>query len=155
MDALFDAHYARLVRSLTVAAGDREVAADAVQDAFVQAHLKWRRIREYDDPVGWVRRVAIHRISNHHRRVARGRSAAARSGDGDWSDRDEVQAVVRLDVAAAVARLPLQQRLAVALFYLEGLSVEQTADEMGLVAGTVKTHLHRARESLRPLLEVL
>ncbi|HZB42618.1 MAG TPA: sigma factor, partial [Ilumatobacter sp.] len=59
-DALFADHYARLVRALTLVAGDREVAADAVQEAFVRAHLRWRKIGRYDDPIGWVRRVAIN-----------------------------------------------------------------------------------------------
>ena len=64
------AHYDRLVRSLTVASGDREQAADAVQEAFVKAHVRWRRIRRYDDPIGWVRRVAINQLRDDHRRPA-------------------------------------------------------------------------------------
>jgi RNA polymerase sigma-70 factor (ECF subfamily) len=51
-DALFAGHYARLVRTLTLVAGDQELAADAVQEAFVRAHLKWRKISRYDDPIG-------------------------------------------------------------------------------------------------------
>jgi DNA-directed RNA polymerase specialized sigma24 family protein len=44
-DALFAEHYPRLVRALTLVAGERELAADAAQEAFVKAHLKWRRDR--------------------------------------------------------------------------------------------------------------
>ena len=51
-DSLFAAHYERLVRALTLVAGDPESAADAVQEAFVKAHLRWRRISRYDDPIG-------------------------------------------------------------------------------------------------------
>jgi len=44
LESLFRAHYGRLVRALTIAGGSRETAADAVQEAFVKAHLNWRRI---------------------------------------------------------------------------------------------------------------
>ena len=57
--ALFRAHYDRLVRTLAVVCGDAELAADAVQEAFIRAHGRWRSIRHYEDPVGWVRRVAL------------------------------------------------------------------------------------------------
>src|SRR3978361_716499 len=71
VDSLFRAHYGRLVRALTLACGDREVAADAVQEAFVKAHLHWRRVQHYDDPGGWLRRVAIKRLHDDHRRQTR------------------------------------------------------------------------------------
>ena len=57
LEMLFRAHYARLVRALTLVSGSREMAADAVQEAFVKAHLHWWRIKRYDDPIGWIRRV--------------------------------------------------------------------------------------------------
>src|SRR5262245_27949793 len=71
VDSLFRAHYGRLVRALTLACGDREGAADAVQEAFVKAHMHWRRVQHYDDPVGWIRRVAINRLHDDHRRQTR------------------------------------------------------------------------------------
>ena len=77
-DDLFRTHYDRLVRVLTVACGDREQAADAVQEAFVKAHVRWRRIGRYDDPVGWVRRVAINQVRDEHRRAGRKRRALVR-----------------------------------------------------------------------------
>ena len=69
LEQLFRAHYDRLVRSLTLACGDGEHAADAVQEAFVRAHVRWRKVRRYDDPVGWVRRVAINLLRDQHRRA--------------------------------------------------------------------------------------
>src|SRR3954466_1411965 len=78
VDSLFRAHYGRLVRALTLACGDPEIAADAVQEAFVKAHLHWRRIQHYDDPVGWIRRVAINRLRDDHRRQSRRGAALER-----------------------------------------------------------------------------
>jgi DNA-directed RNA polymerase specialized sigma24 family protein len=71
---LFRGEYPRLVRALGAAAG-RDAAADAVQDAFVQAARHWRRIGDYDDPAAWIRRVAVNRVADQ-RRAARREAAA-------------------------------------------------------------------------------
>jgi RNA polymerase sigma-70 factor, ECF subfamily len=154
LDGLFDEHYERLVRSLSVAAGSREVARDAVQHAFVKAYVDWRRIGGYDDPVGWIRRVALNRISDHHR--GRGRSARLLGRLPRHLDDDDqtVGVVDRVDLGQAIRRLPERQRFAVSLYYLEGLSVQETAAAMGVSVGSVKTHLSRARATLKPALEV-
>ena len=57
-----------------------------------------------------------------------------------------------LDVADAVARLPVRQRAAVFLFYWETLSVVEVAELMGVGAGTVKRYLHLARKTLKGVL---
>lgn len=149
-DALFSAHYDRLVRALTVVAGDRETAADAVQEAFVKAHLRWRRISRYDDPIGWVRRVAINQIRDGHRRSARKDRALLRLA----SRQSTVTAPAEIDeFDRLLATLPKQQRAATALFYVDGLSVAEIAVALELAEGSVKSHLHDARRRLRPLLE--
>lgn len=147
LDSLFRAHYARLVRALAVVCGQQETAADAVQEAFVKAHLHWRRIGHYDDPVGWIRRVAINQLRDEHRRLGRKQRAVEllqseeRPAAVDWSDGS--------DVTALLATLPRQQRLALALFYVEGLSVAEVARTLRLSDGAVKFHLHQGRERLR------
>lgn len=149
-EAVFDAHYERLVRALTVVAGDRDLAADAVQDAFVKAHLRWSKISRYDDPSGWVRRVAINRLRDEHRRSRRKRKAVERlAGRPDTAhEAPDIDEFGRL-----LAQLPRQQRLATALFYVDGLSIAEIAGTLDLSEGTVKSHLHDARNRLRPILE--
>ena len=147
VETLFRAHYARLVRALAVVAGSQEAASDAVQEAFVKAHLHWRRIQRYDDPVGWIRRVAINKLRDDHRR--RGRKDVAverlhaeyRPDQVDWSD--------GTDVSALLAQLPRQQRLAMALFYVNGLSLAEVASTLQISEGAVKFHLHQGRDRLR------
>jgi RNA polymerase sigma-70 factor (ECF subfamily) len=147
LDTLFRAHYSRLVRALAVVSGSQESAADAVQEAFVKAHLHWRRIERYDDPVGWIRRVAINKLRDDHRRNGRKERAMeklqadARPENIEWSD--------GTDVTALLAELPRQQRLAMALFYVEGLSVAEVATTLKLSDGAVKFHLHQGRDRLR------
>lgn len=149
-DEVFDAHYERLVRALTFVAGDREIAADAVQDAFVKAHLQWNRISRYDDPSGWVRRVAINRMHDERRRGRRKWRALQRLGSTPEvpNEMPEIDEFGRL-----LAALPRQQRLATALYYVDNLSVAEIADTLDISNGTVKSHLHDARRRLRPILE--
>src|SRR4051812_21975238 len=62
----FDETFTRIcgpmVRSLAVACGDGEVAADAVQEAFTRAFVRWGRVSRLDDPPGWIRHVALNKI---------------------------------------------------------------------------------------------
>jgi RNA polymerase sigma-70 factor (ECF subfamily) len=158
LEALFRAHYERLVRALTVVCGDRELAADAVQEAFVKAHLRWRRLRRYDDPTGWIRRVAVNRLRDDHRRAGRRQRAVERLAAEPTGHAAAVDAAHRIDdiddtLGALLATLPRQQRLAVALFYVDELSVAEVAATLGLADGTVKSHLHDARRRLRATLD--
>ncbi len=141
--------YQPLVRVLSVAAGNREVAADCVQEAFVRAYTRWRKVGGYDDPVAWIRRVALNLLIDHERHAGRGRRAVERLGPEEQAWNPEPDAV---DLSALFAQLPPQRRIAAALFYVDNLSVEEVAHAMKLSAGAVKYHLHEAREQLRPLL---
>lgn len=146
LESLFRAHHGRLVRVLTVACGDEQRAADAVQHAFVKAHMRWRKIMSYDDPVGWIRRVAINRLRDEHRSDVRKRLAVERLAAERPPDVGEPKID---DVAALLAALPRQQRLTLALFYVEDLSVDAVAATLGISAGAVKFHLHQGRKALR------
>ena len=158
LEDLFRMHYESLVRTLSAAAvGDQEAAADAVQEAFVRAHVHWRRISRYEDPVAWVRRTALNRLRNHLRKRRRGAAALERMATttdrespdssfvADWSERE--------GLIAAFRGLPLRQRTAAALFYIEDMSVVEVAGSMGVSQGTAKRHLYRARAALRARLE--
>ena len=145
---LFRAEYPRLVRGLALVAGGVEPAADAVQDAFVQAFRHWRRVRRYDDPGAWVRRVAVHRVMNQHRARRRQNTAVERLAPSpDAIDVDP-------DVVDAVRSLPPRQRAAISLHYLADLPIAEVAAAMDVAPGTVKAHLHSARQALASLLEV-
>ena len=147
---LFNLHYSRLVRSLTVICGNSEEAADAVQEAFVKAHLKWRKISTYDDPVGWIRRVAINKVRDGHRsRVRRERVVDRLSTlPNVTSEIPEID-----EVAGLLATLPKQQRAVAAMFYVEQMSVLEIATALEISDGAVKFHLHQAREKLRAHIE--
>lgn len=152
LEQLFRADFNRLVFALSALAGDRNVAADAVQDAFVQAHLHWPRVCSLADPAGWVRRVAVNRIFNHQRKMRRRGLALARLA-GEPIPVVDV-GVEDSGLAAAIRALPDRQRTAVCLYYLADLSVNEVAVAMGVSPGATKSHLHRARARLAELLEL-
>ena len=154
-DDCFRTAYPRLVRLLTAATGDAELASDCVQEAFVRAHVRWRKVGRYDDPVGWVRRVSLNLVRDHARKAARKRRAHDRLVAQGAADRQGAVPVDQPhDLMAILAELPPQSRMAVALHYIEGLPVREVAEAMGLSDGAVKFHLHAGRERLRRGLDV-
>jgi RNA polymerase sigma-70 factor (ECF subfamily) len=147
VSALFDAEYGRLVRSLGVAF-DVVDAADAVQEAFIQADRRWDEVSGYDDPIGWVRRVAVNRLLNGQRNRRRRSEILATLKPV----RDADLTAELLDLRRAVADLPDRMRAAVCLHYLADLPVDEVAAALEVSPGTVKSNLHDARIRLRELL---
>ena len=146
---LYRGSYARLVGVVTLAAGSRSEAEECVQDAFVRLLGSWDTVSRYDDPEAWVRLVAFRQLSNRRRKLRGAAKALLRIDRPADVDGPEP---VRLDVAAALARLPLPQRQVVVLHHLVGLGVDEVAGALDVAPGTVKSRLSRARAALAPLL---
>jgi RNA polymerase sigma-70 factor (ECF subfamily) len=137
----------RVVRALTLICGDRQRAEDAVQDALLDV---WGGRRQVDDLSAWVTRAALNRIRSGFRRVAAERRALERlASRAATSEPDAGDGGIDARVARALVVLPPSQREIVVLHYLLDLSVADVAARLGVVEGTVKTQLHRARASLR------
>jgi RNA polymerase sigma-70 factor (ECF subfamily) len=139
---VFRDHYGRLVRVLSAAGPGAE---DAVAEAFSLALVRWRRVGHYDDPVAWIRRAAVHRMLNERRRLRRRDAALPRLVEVAGRGPDDVVP----ELAAAVQRLPKQQRIVLVLKVLDDLDTSEVAAAMGLSEGAVRHHLHAARHRLR------
>ena len=105
-DETFREHYWPMVRSLSVACGDREAAADAVQDAFTRAYARWRRISRYEHPAGWIRHVALNRLRDHFRHEAAGHDGARAARRPDHRRRSTHPSSPTTRSMAAVRALP-------------------------------------------------
>jgi RNA polymerase sigma-70 factor (ECF subfamily) len=148
-DTFFRTEYPRLLRVLSAA----DVSADdALQEAFTKAALAWKVISTYDDPAGWVRHVAVRRMLDERRSSKRKRAAIERLNARVPNHASDPDAA--LDLAAAIGELPTQQRVALSLVYLGGLTSAETGEAMGISPGAVRFHLHEARIRLRKRLEV-
>ena len=148
--AFYRASYPRLVGQLTVMTGSLEDAEDAVQEAFARASTRWPRLRDYDLPEAWVRRVALNLATSGLRRTRRQRAALARL---QLPSTEAGHTTDRLAIQAGLGRLPLHYRQVLVLRYGADLSVEQVAQQLRLPTGTVKSRLARARAALGVYLE--
>jgi RNA polymerase sigma-70 factor (ECF subfamily) len=146
-DDFYRLEYPRLLRVLTAADIS---AADALQEAFTKAAAAWPQVSTYQHPAAWVRRVAVRRMLNERRSTRRRDAAIERMATVAPAESVEREAL--LDLAMAIDTLPAQQRIALTLFYLGGLTSAQTAAAMDISAGAVRFHLHEARNRLRDIL---
>jgi len=144
-EAFFRAEHARVVALGMAMTGDRELAKELAQEAFLRAFRDWERVSVYERPAQWVRRVAINLAMDSHRRRRSARQAIERLRPADVA---LVPDPFADDWWAAVRDLPDRQRAAVALHYLDDLSIADVAQILGIAAGTVKASLAHARASL-------
>jgi RNA polymerase sigma-70 factor, ECF subfamily len=138
---------------------DDEQARDAVQEAYVSA---WRDVRSLRDPdrfEAWLRRLVVrscYRIARRERRRLVVEVREIPLGD-DLQVRDGVDAMVALadrdELERAFRRLDPALRAALVLRHYAGLSLEESADAMGVPLGTAKSRLFRAHRAMRALLE--
>lgn len=147
-ESFFVHNFDRIVNSITAITGDRDRATDATQEAFIKAYARWPKIRSYDVPAAWVRRIAIN-ASRDTRRSERRRSRREKPHLTEPQPSPSSE-VVGLDFAQRIlGELPRRQREVAALFYLEDLGVSEIAKSLGVSTGTVKSHLSEARERMR------
>ncbi len=127
--------------------GSRSGAEDLAQEAFLAAFRNWPRIREYDKPAAWVRRVVANRSVSAFRRRMVEVKGLARMALGREPALPELGAE-DAEFWLAVRALPRRQAQVVALHYLEDLPVAEIARILEIAEGTVKSHLHSARTTL-------
>ncbi len=149
-------HYRALVRLAGLLLHDQGASEEVVQDAFVQLHLRWRRLQDPDKAAAWLRSTVLNGARSRLRHLeVRRRHAPQGSPDvGHESAEDAVLARSSHErMVAALRTLPARQREAVVLrFYLD-LSEAEMAAAMGVSAGSVKTHLHRGLAALQSRIE--
>jgi RNA polymerase sigma-70 factor, ECF subfamily len=144
-EEFYTATVGRLVGQLFPVTGDLHEAEEVVQEAFARASTRWSRIRDYDLPEAWVRRVAMNLAADRHRRRHRQLAALQRHGPPAPVPPVSVEA---LALFHALGTLPIRQRQAIVLHYLADLPVEEIARDLALPVGTVKSRLARARQRL-------
>lgn len=153
---LYAAHYRPLVRLAALLLDDRGRAEEIVQDAFVALHGRWRRLREADSALAYLRTSVVNRSRSalRRRRVAdRHLAAAAPPPDAPSAEAGALGALDHAAVVAALHRLPARQREALVLRYYGDLPVAEIAAVMGISRGAVKSHTSRGLAALRLTLE--
>jgi RNA polymerase sigma-70 factor (ECF subfamily) len=141
-EALYREHGDRIWRAVLAFSGDREVASDAVAEAFAQALRAGDRIRS---PLAWIWRAAF--------RIAAGELGDRRTRGVLSIDVAARSESVEEDLVAALRRISPAQRAAVVLHHYAGYSAAEVAEIIGSSAAAVRVHLMRGRRRLRELLK--
>jgi RNA polymerase sigma-70 factor (ECF subfamily) len=143
--AFYAGAFARLVGQLLLVTGELHEAEDVVQEAFARASTRWSRLRDFDAPEAWVRRVAINLAADRMRRARRRLAAMVRLGPAQPVPPVRVEDLALLE---ALRGLPVHQRQVIVLHHLVGMPVHEVAATLRVPTGTVKTRLARGRHAL-------
>lgn len=148
-EALFREHALELTRLSLLLVGEKEMAADVVQEAFLALQRNWHRIRDEEKALPYLRSCVLNgsRSALRRRRVAR---------EVVWPfpvdvESAESTALLRVEHAAvltAVLRLPARQREVLVLRYWADLSERDIAVALGVRVGTVKSAASRGLAAL-------
>jgi RNA polymerase sigma factor (sigma-70 family) len=130
------------VRAATARVTGPDLAEDLAVEAFARAYARWGRVSKMERPEAWVVRVATNAALDEVRRKRAFLPAiVARDAPTDIVERD--------DVVTAIRSLTRRQQEVVVLRYIVDLPEAEVAHVLGMSAGSVKTHLHRATTRLR------
>ncbi|WP_328520666.1 SigE family RNA polymerase sigma factor [Kribbella sp. NBC_00359] len=143
----------RLRRTAYLMCGDWHRAEDAAQDALVKVYRHWNRINRSDSLIGYAHRCVVTAVLDQSRKPWR-RERLDETGDDLRPLPDTVGSVDdRLLVIEALHHLSASQRACVVLRHYADLSLEQTADILGISVGGVKSQTSRGLGRLRELLD--
>src|SRR5438067_2468620 len=148
LDDLYRRHAPDAARLAYLLTGDRALAEDLVQDAFVRMFGRFRDLRNPDAFGAYLRRTIVNLANSHFRRLRVERAYVAREGAAPAAAAaPEVGA--RDEMWRALLGLPERQRTAIVLRFYEDLSEAETSDVMRCPKGTVKSLVSRGIERLR------
>jgi len=133
---------------------DPELAADAVQEAFIAAFRRAESFRGEAAVTTWLHRIVVNACLDRLRR-AKPTTELGTDTAGTLADaRDHYRSVeVRLDIRQALATLPEGQRMALILVDMHGLSVLEAAAILDVAEGTIKSRCARGRAAMTSLLQ--
>jgi len=132
---------------------DPDMAADAVQEAFIAAFRRADSFRGDAAVTTWLHRIVVNSCLDRLRRI-KPVVGLPDADHGDLADRhDHHHSVdVRLDIQRALEQLPEGQRMALVLVDMHGLSITEAASILDVAEGTIKSRCARGRAAMVPLL---
>ena len=152
--ALYAEHYRTLVGLAAFLVRDTAEAEEVVQDSFVAMHSGWRRLKDRDKALAYLRRSVVNRSRSVLRhRVVVEKNAPKPAPDMPSAEHGALVMLERSDVVAALRALPERQREAIVLRYYADLSEAEIAAAMRISRGAVKSHTARGMAALRTALE--
>ncbi|WP_232506224.1 SigE family RNA polymerase sigma factor [Microlunatus flavus] len=153
LEALFATHHVRLVRVAWLLVRDVGRAEELVQDAFVDLHARWSRLRRPGDAASYLHVAVVNRCRSalRHQAVVRS-SPVERLEDAESAEASVLRGLEHRRVVDGLAGLSPRQREVLVLRYYAGLSEAETAEALRISRGAVKSHGARGIHALRSLL---
>jgi len=158
-EAFFTRHQTLIYRTAYGLTGDRHAAEEVLQDTFTRAYRHRAILMPDVSPVPWLHRVALNLCYSRldRRRIKAepiGETNVAHVRDAEVEPEEQAeQSELRGIVRDGIAALPPKHQSVVVLYYLHGLSLQETASFLDVRLGTVKSRLHYALRGLRSHLE--
>jgi RNA polymerase sigma-70 factor (sigma-E family) len=154
MVRLYRRNFNALVRLASVVLRDTATAEEVVQDAFINMHRGWHRLRDEENALAYLRQAVVNRARSVLRhRVIVERNAPKAMPDLPSAEDGAISMFERSAVIDALRDLPGRQREALILRYYADLSEAEIAAAMGISKGSVKSHTARGMTALRAALE--
>jgi len=154
MVRLYRRNFNALVRLASVVLKDTATAEEVVQDAFINMHRGWHRLRDEENALAYLRQAVVNRARSVLRhRVIVERNAPKAMPDLPSAEDGAISMFERSAVIDALRDLPGRQREALILRYYGDLSEAEIAAAMGISKGSVKSHTARGMTALRTALE--
>lgn len=151
---LYRDHYRPLVRLASLLLDDRAASEEVVQDAFVALFRRWDSVADPTKRLAYLRSAVLNGArSRSRRRLVRRRLALAPPGTRESAEAGALRSEDRRAVLKALRELSDRQRDCLVLRYYLDLTEAEIAVTLGISAGSVKTHTHRAMAALERLLE--
>jgi RNA polymerase sigma-70 factor (sigma-E family) len=152
--ALYAEHYRTMVGLAAFLVRDTATAEEVVQDSFVAMHCGWRRLRDSEKALSYLRRSVVNRSRSVLRhRIVVDKNAPQPPPDMPSAEQGAITEMERTAVVDALRTLPLRQREALVLRFYADLSAGQIASIMGITTGAVKSHTARGMSAMRSALE--
>lgn len=151
---IYTMHYNQLVRLAVMLVHDVQTAEEVVQDSFEAMHLAWRRLRNTEKALSYLRQAIVNKSRSvlRHRKVVEMHPPKP-APDEQSAEHAALALIERSAVTSALRSLPVRQREAVVLRYYGDFSEADIAKAMGISRGAVKSHTARAMASLKSILE--
>lgn len=151
-EALVLRHRHRLWAVALRTTGDREEAADALQDGLISAFRNAHTYRGEAAVTTWMHRIVVNACLDRLRRRQARPSVPLGDTDVAWTRDEHRSAEQRIDLEAALATLPAPQRAAIVLVDMHDVPVIEAAAILGVAEGTIKSRCSRARTALARVL---
>lgn len=157
-DLLYEKYKNMALHTAYLITGDRSYSEDVVQDTFVKVYLHCRELKNDSGFKAWMMQILVRTAYKCGRKKSRELpdDEAVQKADTGRSPSSLEQVIMQEEaqaIARAVRTLPVKQRSVVVLYYYQQYQINEIAQMLGCLEGTVKSRLHTARKQLKKALE--